>query len=125
MQKVLKQFISRSDILKIIAIFLVSYAISLLLWIQVRDAYCHTMALVTSRIVGGLKGARLVDIANEGDTVGARFRPIGKGGDTIAHVSVPTNYTFNAPLTVAIMACMYLFITRRSRAYTEVVCPTV
>jgi len=119
MRKALKQLIHKSAVLKIIFIFLVSYTISLLLWIQVKDTYCYTIALVTSKIVGGLKNARLEDIVVEGDVVKATFRPLeGKTG-MLVHVSIPTNYTFNLPLTLAIMASLYLFITRRRRAYGE------
>lgn len=119
MRKALKQLIHKSAVLKIIFIFLVSYTISLLLWIQVKDTYCYTIALVTSKIVGGLKNAKLEDIVVEGDVVKATFRPLeGKTG-MLVHVSIPTNYTFNLPLTLAIMASLYLFITRRRRAYGE------
>ena len=91
MRKALKQLIHKSAVLKIIFIFLVSYTISLLLWIQVKDTYCYTIALVTSKIVGGLKNAKLEDIVVEGDVVKATFRPLeGKTG-MLVHVSIPTN----------------------------------
>lgn len=119
MRKALKQPGHKSAVLKVVLIFLVSYTISLLLWIQVKDAYCYTIALVTSKIVGGLKSAKLEDIIVEKGLVDATFRPLEKEGDVLAHVSIPTNYTFNAPLTVAILASLYLFIARRRRAYAE------
>jgi ABC-type Fe3+-siderophore transport system permease subunit len=119
MQKVLRQPINKSTVLKVVSIFLVSYVIALFLWIQARDTYCYTVALVTSKIVGGLNSARLEDIITDRDMVVVTFRPFVSGRDVLAHISIPTNYTFNAPLTIAIMASMYLFITRRRRAYTE------
>lgn len=119
MRKALKQLVHKSAVLKIIFIFLVSYTISLLLWIQIKDTYCYTIALVTSKIVGGLKNAKLEDIIAEGEVVEATFRPLERKTNVLVHIPVPTNYTFNAPLTVAIMASLYLFITRRRRAYAE------
>ena len=119
MQRSLRRPIHKSEVLKIVLIFIVSYAIALLLWIQIRDGYCYTLATVTSKVVGGLKNARLEDVIVEGDVVKATFRPLERKTGMLVHISIPTSYTFNVPLTLAIMASLYLFISRRRRAYGE------
>lgn len=121
MRKTLKQLIHKSVVLKVIFIFLLSYVISSLLWIQVKDGYCYTIALITSKIVAGLRDAKLEDITIENGRVKAIFSPLENKTNVLVPVSIETNYTFNAPLTMAIMASLYLFIRRRQRAYTEVV----
>ena len=119
MQKTLKQLINKSTIFRIILIFTASYLISMLLWIPVKDQYCYTLAFVTSKIVAGLKNAKVEDVTFEEGLVKATFSPL-EGRTTLRlKVPIPTNYTFNAPLTAAIMACLYMFIRRRTRAYGE------
>ena len=119
MQRPLKQLLNKSVIFRIILIFIGSYLISLLLWILVKDQYCYTLAFVTSKVVAGLKDAKVEDVTFEQGQVNATFSPLEGRTPLLVKVPIPTSYTFNAPLTAAIMACLYMFIRRRTRAYGE------
>jgi len=119
MQKTLKQLINKSTIFKVILVFIGSYLISLLFWILVKDQYCYTLAFVTSKVVAGLKGAKVEDVTFEQGLVKATFSPWQGRKHVLVNVPIKTSYTFNAPLTIAIMACLYGFIRRRRRAYGE------
>jgi hypothetical protein len=119
MQRPLKALINKSAIFRIILIFIAAYIVALLLWILVRDQYCYTLAFVTSKIVAGLKGAKVEEVTFEGGLVKATFSPLEGRKTLLIKVPIQTNYTFNAPLTAAIMACLYMFIRRRTRAYGE------
>jgi hypothetical protein len=119
MQRPKKQF-PKSLVLKTVLIFLVSYFVSLVLWIQVKDTYGYVITFVGSKLVAGLKDARLEEITREKDIVQATFSPLKYKSDILVDISVKTSsYTFNAPLTLAIMAALYPFIKRRKRAYAE------
>ena len=119
MQKPLKQLINKTAIFRIVLIFIASYLVSLLFWILVKDQYCYTIAFVTSKVVAGLKGAKVEDVVFEEKMVTATFSPWQGRTHFLVHVPIKTSYTFNAPLTIAIMACLYVFIRRRRRAYGE------
>lgn len=120
MQRPLKQLINKSAILRIVLIFIASYLISLLLWILVKDQYCYTLAYVTSKVVAGLKDAKVEAVTFEERLVKATFSSLEGRRSLLVDIPIQTNYTFNAPLTMAIMACFYLFIGRKMRAYAEV-----
>jgi hypothetical protein len=121
MPKILSLNLNKSTIIKIIGIFLIAYFISLFLWILVKDRYCYMTAFITSKIVAGLKDAKMEDITVENGIVQVTFSPLDKTVVMLVTVPIHTDYTFNAPLTIGIMASLYLFIRNRKRAYTEVV----
>jgi hypothetical protein len=120
MPKIPGLHLNKSTIFKIIAIFLIAYFISLFIWIQVKDRYCYTTAFITSKIVAGLKDAKLEDISVQEGVVQVTFSPLDEKVFMMVTIPIKTNYTFNAPLTIGIMAALYLFIKNRKRAYTEV-----
>ncbi len=110
----------RSVILKSALIFVVAYLISLGLWLGVKGYYGMAITTIASHAAALVKNVKIVDIVREKDIVAVGFIP-KKYGVTILKttIKVPiSNYTFNAPLTFAIMAAFYPFLKRR-RVYAE------
>lgn len=110
----------RSVVLKSALIFIVTYLISLGLWLGIKGYYGMAVTTVSSYAAAFVKNVKIVDIVREKDIVAVGFIP-KKYGVTILKTTmkVPiSNYTFNAPLTFAIMAAFYPFLKRR-RVYAE------
>jgi hypothetical protein len=122
MQRPLKKPFPKLSILKTILIFLISYFVSLMLWVQVKDTYGYVITFIGSKVVAGLKDAKMEEISQEKDIIQATFRPLKNKTGILIDVPVKTSsYTFNAPLTLAIMSSLYPFIKRRTRAYAEAI----
>jgi hypothetical protein len=107
-------------LVKTVFIFLASYLVFLFLWIQVKDTYGYAITLAASKLVSGLKNARLEEITQEKDIIQATFSPFNGRTNMLVDITVKTSsYSFNAPLTFAIMMSLSLFILRKKRAYAE------
>lgn len=101
-------------------IFLVSYFVFLFLWLQVKDVYGSGITYTASKAVTAVKEVRLREFKKGGDIFTVVFMPLRHGMDILIDVPVKTSgYTFNAPLTLAILSAMFMSIRRRSRAYIE------
>jgi hypothetical protein len=97
-----------------------SYLISLVLWLQVKDTYGYMTTFFASKVAAGLKNARLEEITREKDIIQAIFSPLTNQSAFLVTITLRTSsYTYNAPLTLAIMASLYPFLKRRKRAYLE------
>ena len=110
----------RSVILKSALIFIVAYLVSLGLWLGIKGYYGMAVTTVASYATALVKNVKIVEIKRDKDIVSVGFIP-KKYGVTILKttIKVPiSNYTFNAPLTFAIMAAFYPFLKRR-RVYAE------
>lgn len=122
MQRIREKPTTKWIILRTVLIFLCSYFIFLMLWIQAKDFYGFSVTYVTSELVAVLKGVRFEEIAQRKDIVQGTFcRSLpGKRADALVDVPVKTSsYTFNAPLTFSIMVALFPFIGRKERAYAE------
>ena len=107
-------------VLYALVIFLLSYFVFLLLWLQVKDIYGSGITYTASKAVTAVKEVRLMDLKKEGDIFTVVFMPLRHGTDILIDIPVKTSsYTFNAPLTLAILSAMFISI-RRLRAYIEV-----
>lgn len=110
-----------NQILKIVIIFTVSYCVFLILWIQVKDYYGYGITLTGSKIVAGIKDLEIDSVDQNDERVQITFSPY-KNRDILIDITVKTNtYTFNSPLTLAIMSSLFLFLRRRLRAYGEAI----
>ncbi len=111
-------------ILKTALIFLSAYIIFLILWIQVKDYYGYAITYIASNLTMAVKDSEFKEIKttkNE-DILEATFRRYTYRREMLIGIPVKTSaYTFNAPLTFAIMAAFYSFIKRKKRAYVEVI----
>ena len=103
-----------------VLLFLGVYLLSLLIWLPVKVYYGYAMTFVASKLVAGLKDARLEEITGDADILQATFSPFMRGSDVLVDIPVKTSsYTFNTPLTAGILAALYPFLTRRRRALSE------
>jgi hypothetical protein len=103
-----------------VIIFLLAYFVSLFFWIQVKNYYGYAVTLTASKLIAGLENVKLDGMESKGDIVQATFAPLTGNTGMLIDVPVETStYTFNAPLTLAVMAGLYLFLRRRKRAYAE------
>jgi hypothetical protein len=115
-----RKHISISLIIRITVIFLAAYVISAVLWIQVKDSYAYLVTFIASKFVAGLKDARLEVITISKDAINTSFRSLTGNQYMFFPVSITTYvYTSNVPMTVAILASLYFFIQRKTRAMTE------
>lgn len=114
-------------ILKAAGIFILVYAVSLFLWAGygpyggIKGVYGTFITTVASYTVAPIKNAKIVDITRTGDKVSVGFIPKKYGVKTILQttIDVPiSNYSFNVPLTIAIMAAFFPFVTRK-RIYAD------
>jgi len=119
MQEKPREHIHKGIVLKTVLTFLVSYLLFLILWIAVKDSYARGIIFTASKVVAGMKDTTFEEMTEERDIIQATFSPLARGSDVLIDIPVKTSsYTFNAPLTFAIMAAMYRFI-RKKRAYGE------
>jgi hypothetical protein len=112
--------LSLNQILKTVLIFIISYCVFLILWIQVKDYYGYGMTLTASRVIAGIKDLEIDAVDQDDERVQVTFTPYKINRDILIDIPVKTNtYTFNSPLTLAIMSSLFLFIRKRLRAYGE------
>jgi hypothetical protein len=112
--------LSLNQILKTVLIFIISYFVFLILWIQVKDYYGYGMTLTASRVIAGIKDLEIDAVDQNDERVQVTFTPYKINRDILIDIPVRTNtYTFNSPLTLAIMSSLFLFIRKRLRAYGE------
>ena len=112
--------LSLNQILKTVLIFIISYFVFLILWIQVKDYYGYGMTLTASRVIAGIKDLEIDAVDQNDERVQVTFTPYKINRDILIDIPVKTNtYTFNSPLTLAIMSSLFLFIRKRLRAYGE------
>lgn len=114
--------LSLRQILKTALIFIISYFIFLILWIQVKDYYGFGMTMTASKIIASVKDLEIEAVDQNAERVQVTFSPYKINRDILIDIPVRTNtYTFNTPLTLAIMTSLLLFIRKRTRAYTEAI----
>ncbi len=105
----------RTVLIKASLIFIAAYIISLLVWLGIKAYYGMAITTIASHAITLIKDVDIVSILRKGDIISVGFIP-QKYGVTILKttIDVPiSNYTFNAPLTFAIMAAFYPFIKRK------------
>ena len=115
MDKEKKKPLFRSVLLKASLIFVVSYIIFLIIWLGIKGYYGMAITTIASHAITLFKDVDIVSILRNKDIISVGFIP-QKYGVTILKttIDVPiSNYTFNAPLSFAIMAAFYPFIKRK------------
>ena len=109
------QKLLNSSLLKAALIFVVSYLIFLAVWLAVKGYYGMAITSVASYAITLIKNVDMVELVRSKDIITVGFIP-QKYGVTILKtgIDIPiSNYTFNAPLTFAIMAAFYPFLKRK------------
>ena len=118
-----KRLLPKGAILKAVLIFVVSFLVFLALWLAVKGYYGTAVTTVSSYAAAAVKNAQVVDITRNDDIVQVGFIPKKFGVAQVykTTIDVPTsNYAFNVPLTLAIMAAFFPFL-RSKRVYIEAV----
>lgn len=118
-------------ILLSLLIFIISYIFFLLLWLQIKDSYGKAIATIASNITSFVTGVEFKGIRKEKEKVMVSFVYNIKSGSSnrvskkvkwfLIDIELTETglYTFNTPLTFAIMGGLFLFIKRRTRACLE------
>lgn len=122
MQRTLKQSITESPILRSALVFLLAYVVMSVLWLQIKDSYGYGVTFIASKIVAGVKGARLEELSSEKGTLAASFSSVKGGRDSVTEVTIkvsPYSYSFSVPLTLSLLITLSPFIKRKKRAYSE------
>jgi len=103
----------KNVIIKTAIIFVVSYGVFFLIWLFISGYYGMVITTVASYLVSIVKGLDITEILRNKDVISVGFIP-GKHGLTQViktTIDIPTsNYAFNVPLTLAIMAAFYPYI---------------
>jgi hypothetical protein len=119
MQRAHKKPASKRAIFEAVVLFLCSYLIFLILWIQIKDRYGYIVSLIASELVSVVKDVRFEEIKEERGIVQATFSP-GRMSNLLLDVRVKVNsFTFNVPLTFGIMVALFPFVRRRWSAYGQ------
>ena len=101
--------------LKAALIFVISYFVFLAIWLVIKSYYGLVISTIASYAITFVKNVDIVEIIRNKDIITVGFIP-QKYGVTILKtaINIPTsNYAFNAPLTLAIMAAFYPFLKRK------------
>ncbi len=115
----LKKRLKKTAVISVI-LFITSYIIFLLFWITVKQYYGNSITFITTHAVTVIKDVEIEDILSEENTILVSFVPQRHEAREIIDITINTNsYTFNAPLTFAIMAAFFPYV-RRKRIYFEV-----
>jgi hypothetical protein len=106
----------KSIIIKTAVIFVVAYIVSLLIWLVIKGHYGMAITTIASYLVSLLKGLDITEIVRNKDIISVGFITDKYGLTQVIKTTIDipiSNYTFNAPLTFAIMAAFYPFIKRK------------
>lgn len=114
------KYFNPKQIIKVISIFVISYFLFTLLWIQVKDSYGHTIIFLSSKITAVIKNSYLENIIEDKNIIHTYFSKSFEKRRIIFTISVPTYiYTSNMPMTIAIIISLYPFVKKKIRAYSE------
>ncbi len=116
----------RNKILLAVLTFLVVYVFSLILWIQVKPYYGYALTQVAARLAAGSTGLRVRSIGLEKGVIPVCLAgPVltQKGlGELIVELKIDvSHFTYNVPLTIALVAGLFPFFKWRRRYLVEIV----
>jgi hypothetical protein len=105
-----------------LVIFTVSYIIFLFLWLKIQDQYGKVVLSMASHLTAKVMDVEFDTIKeNNNEVFDAQFYILRRGIVYTRVIKFDFNtFTYNAPLTFAIMAALFLFIKNHARSYTEV-----
>ena len=106
--------------------FLVVYAVSLFLWLQVKNYYGYALTQAGARLAGRSTGLQVRSMERKGEVVSVSFAgPVltEKGlGELIVDLKIViSHFTYNVPLTIALAAGLFPFFKWRKRYLAEIV----
>ncbi|MBN2420598.1 MAG: hypothetical protein JXL81_14510, partial [Deltaproteobacteria bacterium] len=107
-----------------VALFLVAYIVMIFLWVQFKPYYGITMAHIGTRIASLAPGFSVQHIEHDDEVATATLtRPVltknGLGDFQIDLKLSVSNYSFNVPLTFALVVALSAFFHWRKRMVLE------
>ncbi|MBF0319919.1 MAG: hypothetical protein HQL01_08990 [Nitrospirae bacterium] len=108
----------RNSLLKAAALFFISYFIILVIWIQVKEIYGTVLLSIISNVIGIFTHAAYIDVYREQDVFTVVFGSL-KYRERAIPMSINA-FTYNVPVTFAILSALLPFIKRKIRALLEV-----
>jgi hypothetical protein len=119
MQRTHKKPASKKAIFQAILLFLCSYLIFLILWIQIKDRYGYIVSMIASELVSVVKDVKFEEIKEEKGIVQVTFSP-RRMSNLLLDLPVKVNsFTFNVPLTLGILVALFPFVRRKWGAYAQ------
>lgn len=121
MRRVPQRPVSKGMILRIVLIFLGCYFLSLMLWVQIKDHYGYTVTYAASKLVTLVKDVRFEGLKKEKGHIQVTFSPVRSMSPLLINIRLgdADSYTYNTPLTLAILAALFPFVKRKRRAYGQ------
>ncbi len=104
----------KSIIIKATVIFVVSFIVFLISWLFIINSYYGmVIAKIASYFISIVKDLEITEIVRNKDIISVGLIPANTGLSQVVQtiIDIPTsNYAFNVPLSLAIMATFYPFI---------------
>ncbi len=102
-------------VLKTALIFILSYLVFLFFWLGVKGSYGKAVTGIASSLVAGVQGVTYDSLKPDGERYLITFAPRRYNARMFIDIYINTSsYTFNAPLTFAIMAAFCPFLLDRT-----------
>ena len=116
----------RNKIFLSVLTFLVVYVFSLILWIQVKPYYGYGLTQVGARLAARSTGLEVRSMGLKGGIIPVHFAgPVitEKGlGELLVDLEIDvSHFTYNVPLTIALVAGLFPFFRWRRRYLAEIV----
>jgi hypothetical protein len=106
--------------LRAAALFLVSYGVFVAVWIKAGGCYGLAVASAGGYLVSYVKDVEVVSVKAENGAVTIEFVPARSLPGPESKLTLPTSsYTFNVPVTFAILAALYPSLRKLSRKNAE------
>ncbi len=117
----------RKKIVVGVVVFFLAFIIGLVGWIQVKPYYGEAMARVGGGLSAWTAGGALETVRQGKDVAEIRFKFVGMTAKGIGELQVDvslsvSSYSFNVPLTIALVAGLFPFFRWRKRTIVEVCC---
>ncbi|MDA8433737.1 MAG: hypothetical protein M0Z60_12370 [Nitrospiraceae bacterium] len=119
MRETIQELRHKGTAFKAVVIFLVAYPVFLVSWIQVKDYYGTAVTVTASKLLTLVADVTYESFERTGDTVEVTYSPLSRPNMLVDIPIKTSSYTFNAPLTFALMATLWLFLKKKPRAYGE------
>lgn len=115
----------RAKVAVSVCIFMVSYVLLLLLWIQIKPYYGGILTRLGAHLAGATAGAELEKVIQERDVATVSYArtvmKAGNVGEVLMDFKISvSNYSFNVPLSFALMAALFVFFRWHGRYVLEV-----
>jgi len=114
----------RNKIFLGIALFLVSYPVFLVLWIQIKPYYGYALTGVGARLAAVTTGLELENVRHGEEKAEVSFTDLVMTGEGLGEIFLDlkiavSDYSFNVPLTFALVAGLFPFFRWRKMTLVE------